>query len=92
LSDKRGAGKNIIEWTTETPESENVEFSTSDYKGPPCTGLTRVSSMADVGGKLYAAICYQIWVRVDGQDCLDPANLPGQIGVLVDGVCQHHWK
>ena len=48
--------------------------------------------MADVGGKLYAAICYQIWVRVDGQDCLDPANLPGQIGVLVDGVCQHHWK
>jgi hypothetical protein len=84
LSDKRGAGKNIIEWTT---GNANVEFRSTSYAGPPCTGRGRPTSFAETGGKLYATICFQIWVRVDG-----PTSNCNPDQVLTNGECQPRWK
>jgi hypothetical protein len=79
LSSKRGAGQNLINWAT---ESENDR----DYSGPPCNQPPRITSFAEAGGKLYAAICFQIGVRVDG-----PQASCSRAEVFIDGKCQRRW-
>jgi hypothetical protein len=88
LSDRRGASKNPIEWRT---GAGNVEFNGSDYAGPKCKsadGADRVTSFAEAAnGKLYAAICFQVLERQDG----DQASCNPQ-QVLIGGACRPRWK
>jgi hypothetical protein len=86
LSDLRGKGRNIIEWTT---GENNVEWSASSYTGPKCkSGKARVTSFAEAGGgKLYAAVCFQILVRVDGDQGSCKLDQ-----VLINGKCEPRWK
>lgn len=85
LATNRNAGRNIIEWTT---GNENVEFNPSEYTGPPCNGEgPRVTTFAEAGGKLFASICHQIYMRLDGAtgDCH-----PDQVSIA--GNCLQRWK
>ena len=92
LSDKRGATKNPIEWRI---GAENVEFKGSDYTGPACSLSTtadgspnRVTSFAEAAnGKLYAATCFQVLKRQDG----DQAGCNRQ-QVFINRACQPRWK
>ena len=87
LSDKRGAGKNPIEWQSE------VEYKASDYTGPPCdhpghlANANRVTSFAEAGGKIYAAICFQVLERLDG-----PRGRCASDRVLKGEDCVLRWK
>jgi hypothetical protein len=84
LSDKRGAGKNPIEWTTGI---ENAEFKPSDYTGPACTATNnRVTAFAEAGSKIYASLCFQVIERVDGPrgDCRSDQ-------VSLHGSCRQRW-
>jgi hypothetical protein len=92
LSDRRGAGRNPIEWIT---GSQNVEFKSSDYQGPTCSvpanavdpPLDRVTSFAEAGGKLYAAICFQVLERQDGDQ-----GVCTHQQVFDAGRCNPRWK
>jgi hypothetical protein len=85
LSDKRGAGKPMIEWTT---GEANVEYKISSYIGPPCNDQKkRIASFAEANGKLYVTVCFTILERVDGfQESCQPDQ------VSVDSVCKPRWK
>jgi hypothetical protein len=84
LSDKRGAGKNPIEWATGI---ENAEFKLSDYTGPACTNNNnRVTAFAEAGGKIYASICFQVIKRVDG-----PRGHCRSDQVSLHGGCHQRW-
>jgi hypothetical protein len=83
LSDTRGPGRNIIEWTT---GAENVEFSIAHYSGPPCNEQVRVTGMAESGGILFATVCYQVYQRIDGPQ----GSAPGE--VTVNRGCQQRWQ
>jgi hypothetical protein len=52
-----------IKWNT-TPELDTKGFSVADFPGLS-RGL-RISSFAEAGGRLFAAIGEQVWVREDG--------------------------
>jgi hypothetical protein len=62
LSDKRGAGQNIIKWST----SAEADFSSVTFE--KCGGGGRVSGFAEARGKLFLAVCWRVYVRVDGPD------------------------
>jgi hypothetical protein len=92
LSDKQGPGNNPIEWAT---GAENAEFKSADYTGPACTtpkdvdlsDLNRVTSFAEAGGKIYAAICFQVMERVDG-----PQGICGPNQVFMGRGCEPRWR
>ena len=84
------SGEDPMVWTTGLGHEELN--SSALYSGPPCTsGLLRVMSFAEATGadnvrRLYATICFQIFVRIDGP--LGPCNAQQ---VYLDGSCQSRW-
>ena len=84
------SGEDPVVWTT---GAGNEELNSGAmYSGPSCTsGLLRVMSFAEATGadnvrRLYATICFQIFVRIDG-----PQEFCNAQQVYLGGICQSRW-
>jgi hypothetical protein len=70
LSNNRGAGQNIIHWTTGIANAE-ADFTPMDATETNCIHGARVMGLQEARGKEFLAVCYHIYQRVDGDqgDC-----------------------
>jgi hypothetical protein len=82
------AGEDPIVWAT---GSRNREFATATYGGPSCTVAPRIMAFAEATGadgvlRLYATVCHQIFIRIDG-----PQSTCTSQQVYLGGSCQSRW-
>lgn len=82
------AGEDPIVWAT---GSRNKEFATATYGGPSCTVAPRIMAFAEATGadgvlRLYATVCHQIFIRIDG-----PQSTCTSQQVYLGGSCQSRW-
>jgi hypothetical protein len=66
LSDKRGAGQNIIHWATGLANAEADFSSMTAASEPNCIHGARVLGLQEARGKEFLAVCYHLYRRVDG--------------------------
>ncbi len=96
LSTTRGAGHNLINWTTGLGNEE--WFSGNMPNTPSCTRQARIQGFAEAtgaDGKLreYMTVCWFVYVRIDGpQSTASPALTCNSDQVVVSGACVQRWQ